>query len=38
MAEKKADHEHKEIKDLQKLLRFMLGDAKYEKLLEQAKK
>lgn len=35
MAEK---HEHKEIKDLEKLLKVMLGDDKFDRLMEQVKK
>lgn len=37
MAEKKADHEHKEINQMQDLLKIMLGEDKFKKLVEQAK-
>lgn len=30
-------HDHKEVKDLEKLLRLMLGDAKFDKLMQQVK-
>lgn len=30
-------HEHKEISEIQGLLRIMLGDAKYDRLMEQVK-
>lgn len=37
MSDEKA-HKHKEIADIVKLLRVMLGDAKYDRLMEQVKK